>query len=116
MALDSQARERLTACTYRSRRPGWLTACNANDCTDRDADLGVDWPLGPALALAERFARALGSNVVGLRRELVQSMSRLETRSALAAARILAIARHRRLIPLTAMTAVTTATAVTVVP
>ena len=114
MALDSQARERLTACTYRSRRPGWLTACNANDRADRDADLSVDRPPGPALTLFERFARALGSNGVGLRREMVQSMSRLETRSALAAARILAIPRHRRLIPLTAMTAMTVAAAVTV--
>ena len=86
---------------------------NINDRTDRGADLSVDRPLGPALTPIRCFARALGSNGVGLRRELVQSLSRRETPPALAAARIPAIARHRRLIPLTAMTAMTAAAAVT---
>ena len=44
---------------------------NTNDRADRGADLSVDLPLGPALMLVERFAHALGSNGVGLRRGLV---------------------------------------------
>ena len=87
---------------------------NTNDRTDRGADLSVDRPLGPALTPIGRFARALGSNGVGLRRELVQSLSRRETPPALAAARIPAIARHRHLILLTAMTTMTAAAAVAV--